>query len=99
MPDAKRKPNPALMKKLDLSPTLQAVTGPGQMSRGQVMKKVWEYIKAKGLQDSVNKRNINADEKLKVLFGGKSQVNMFEMAKLISTHVSDPDKKPAAPKK
>ncbi len=88
-----RKANPALLKPLNLSPVLQAVAGPGPMSRGQVMKKVWEYIKAKGLQDMKNKRNINADEKLKVLFGGKSQVNMFEMAKLISTHVTDPDKK------
>ncbi len=88
-----RKANPALLKPLKLSPTLEAVTGPGPMPRGQVMKKVWEYIKAKGLQDSVNKRDINADEKLKALFGGKSKVNMFEMAKLISSHVSDPDKK------
>lgn len=83
-----RKANPALLKPYQLSAELEAVVGKGPLPRGQVVKKLWEYIKAHGLQDSVNKRNINADANLKVIFGGKSQVNMFEMTKLVSAHLS-----------
>lgn len=79
--------NPALLKPLNLSSELEAVVGKGPMPRSQVVKKLWEYIKAKGLQDQTNKRNINADDKLKAIFGGKGQVNMFEMTKLVSAHM------------
>lgn len=78
----------ALNKPLNLSAELEAVVGKGPLSRGQVVKKLWEYIKGNDLQDSANKRNINADDKLKPIFGGKSQVNMFEMNKLVSKHLS-----------
>lgn len=88
-----RKANPALLKPLNLSADLEAVTGKGPMARGQVMKKLWEYIKKNDLQNPENKREILADDKLKVLFGGKSKVSMFEMTKLISGHITDPDKK------
>lgn len=87
-----RKANPALMKPLNLSAELEAVTGAGPMARGQVVKKVWEYIKANNLQNPANKRNILADDKLRPLFGGKDEVTMFEMTKLISQHLTDPDK-------
>ncbi len=83
-----RKANPALLKPYKLSAELEAVVGPGPMPRGQVVKKLWEYIKEKDLQDPANKRNINADEKLLPLFGGKKVVNMFEMTKLVSAHMS-----------
>ena len=79
--------NPALMKPLTVSADLEAVVGKGPMARGQVVKKLWEYIKKNKLQDSANKRNINADAKLKPIFG-KAQVNMFEMTKLVSKHLS-----------
>lgn len=72
---------------MNLSAELEAVVGKGPMARGQVVKKLWEYIKANGLQDQQNKRNINADAKLKVVFGGKAMVNMFEMTKLVSAHL------------
>jgi len=84
-----RKANPALMRPLKLSAALEAVVGKGPLPRGQVVKKLWEYIKANGLQDQVNKRNINADAKLKVLFDGKDMVNMFEMTKLVSVHMTN----------
>jgi chromatin remodeling complex protein RSC6 len=83
-----RKANPALLKPLNVSADLEAVVGKGPMARGQVVKKLWEYIKSNGLQDSANKRNINADDKLKKVFGGKGTVNMFEMTKLVSKHLS-----------
>ena len=83
-----RKANPALMKPYTLSPELEAVVGAGPMPRGQVVKKIWEYIKKNDLQNPKNKRNILADEKLKVIFGGKSEVTMFEMTKLVSAHLS-----------
>jgi chromatin remodeling complex protein RSC6 len=67
---------------------LAAVVGAGPMPRSEVVKKLWEYIKKNNLQDPKNKRNINADEKLKKVFGGKSVVNMFEMTKLVSKHLS-----------
>jgi chromatin remodeling complex protein RSC6 len=80
--------NAAFMKPMKLSAELAAVVGEGPMPRSEVTKKIWAYIKEHGLQDSQNKRNINADEKLKVVFGGKSQVSMFEMTKLVSQHLS-----------
>lgn len=86
-----RKANPALLKPLNLSADLEAVVGPGPMARGQVVKKLWEYIKANDLQNPANKRNIFADDKLLPLFGGKKEVTMFEMTKLVSGHITDPD--------
>ena len=83
-----RKPNAAFMRPWNVSSDLAAVVGKGPMPRSEVIKKIWIYIKSKGLQDSVNKRNINADEALKKVFGGKATVTMFEMAKLISKHLS-----------
>jgi len=82
-----RKANPALLKPLDLSPELEAVVGPGPLPRSQVVKKLWEYIKKHDLQNPANKRNILADDKLKVLFGGKGEVTMFEMTKIVSPHM------------
>jgi len=83
-----RKANPALLKPLKLSAELEAVVGAGPLPRGQVVKKLWEYIKANNLQNPNNKRNIIADDKLKPLFDGKGEVNMFEMTKLVSKHMS-----------
>lgn len=83
-----RKMNPALMKPMNLSSDLEAVVGKGPMPRSQVVKKIWEYIKKYDLQNPANKRNILADEKLKLLFDGKGEVTMFEMTKLISKHIS-----------
>lgn len=83
-----RKPNAAFMKPMTLSPTLAAVIGAAPMPRTEVTKKIWEYIKKHDLQDAANRRNINADDKLKAVFGGKKQVSMFEMTKLISGHLS-----------
>lgn len=76
------------MKPMNISADLAVVVGAGPMPRSEVTKKIWAYIKEKGLQDSVNKRNINADEALKKVFGGKEQVSMFEMTKLVSAHLS-----------
>ncbi|MFA9276048.1 MAG: SWIB/MDM2 domain-containing protein [Candidatus Aquirickettsiella gammari] len=83
-----RKPNAAFMKPMTISPTLAAVIGTAAIPRTEVTKKVWEYIKKHDLQDAANRRNINADDKLKAVFGGKAQVSMFEMTKLISGHLS-----------
>lgn len=82
----KRKPNAAFMKPLTPSATLAAVIGSGNMPRTQVVKKLWDYIKKNKLQDAKNRRNINADEKLKALFG-KNTVSMFEMTKIVSKHL------------
>ena len=82
-----RTANPALLKPLDLSSDLESVVGKGPMSRGEVVKKMWEYIKKHDLQNPKNKRNILADAKLKPLFGGKGEVTMFEMTKLVSSHM------------
>lgn len=82
------KANSAFMKPLKLSAELEAVVGKGPLPRSQVVKKLWEYIKKNNLQDPTNKRNINADENLKKVFGGKAVVNMFEMTKLVSKHLS-----------
>jgi chromatin remodeling complex protein RSC6 len=84
---AKRAPNAAFMKPMTPSADLAAVIGSTPLPRTEVTKKVWEYIKANNLQDAANKRNINADTKLKPIFG-KDQVTMFEMTKLISAHLS-----------
>jgi upstream activation factor subunit UAF30 len=83
-----RKPNAAFMKPMTISATLAAVIGTESIPRTEVTKKVWEYIKKHDLQDAANRRNINADDKLKAVFGGKAQVSMFEMTKLISGHLS-----------
>jgi upstream activation factor subunit UAF30 len=83
----KRKPNAAFMKPMTPSASLAAVIGSGAMPRTEVTKKIWAYIKKNKLQDSKNRRNINADEKLKDVFGGKKQVSMFEMTKLVSKHL------------
>ncbi|KKP32475.1 MAG: hypothetical protein A2312_02930 [Candidatus Staskawiczbacteria bacterium RIFOXYB2_FULL_32_9] len=82
------KSNSAFMKPLTLTPALEAVVGKGPMPRSEVVKKLWAYIKKLNLQDPKAKRNILADEKLKVVFGGKAVVNMFEMTKLVSKHLS-----------
>ena len=79
--------NAALSKPLNLSPELEAVVGKGPLPRTQVVKKLWEYIKANNLQNPQNKRNILADDKLKAIFGGKGEVTMFEMTKLVSAHM------------
>ncbi len=83
-----KKANSAFMKPLNLSADLEAVVGKGPMPRSEIVSKMWVYIKKNGLQDQKNKRNINADEKLQKVFGGKKQVTMFEMAKHISNNVS-----------
>ncbi|MFN8846574.1 MAG: SWIB/MDM2 domain-containing protein [Bdellovibrionales bacterium] len=82
----KRKPNPAFMKALTPSSTLAAVVGATPLPRTEVVKKLWAYIKKNNLQDKNNKRNINADDKLKSIFG-KATVNMFEMTKIVSKHL------------
>ena len=84
---ATRKPNAALMKPVQPDAALSAVVGSKPLSRGELTKALWDYIKKNGLQDAKNKRNINADAALKVVFNGKSQVTMFEMTKLVSGHV------------
>jgi upstream activation factor subunit UAF30 len=85
-PAKKRTPNAAFMKPLTLSPALSAVVGAAALPRTEIVRKLWVYIKAKGLQDKINKRMVNADEKLRAVFG-KAQVSMFEMAGLIGKHV------------
>jgi upstream activation factor subunit UAF30 len=84
---AKRKPNAAFMKPLMPSAALAAVIGPAAQPRTEVTSKLWAYIKKNGLQDKVNRRNINADDKLREVFGGKKTVSMFEMTKLVSKHL------------
>jgi len=86
-PAAARKPNAAFMKAMTPSAQLSAVIGSSPLPRTEVTKKVWEYIKKQNLQDAANRRMINADDKLKPVFGGKAQVSMFEMTKLISDHL------------
>lgn len=82
------KANSAFMKPMTLSADLEAVVGKGPMPRSEVVKAIWVYIKKHNLQDPKNKRNINADANLKKVFGGKDMVNMFEMTKLVSAHLS-----------
>jgi chromatin remodeling complex protein RSC6 len=83
----KRKPNAAFMKPMTPSAALAAVIGDKPMPRTEVTKRIWAYIKRKKLQDSKNKRMINADEALKPIFGGKRQVSMFDMTKLVSKNL------------
>ena len=87
-PAVKRTPNAAFMKAMNVSAALGAVIGSAPAPRTEVTKKIWAYIKKNGLQDAANKRMINADDKLKAIFGGKKQVSMFEMTKLVSAHLS-----------
>ena len=83
----KRKPNAAFMAALQPSALLSEVVGSKPLPRTEVIKKIWDYIKKNGLQDSKNRRMINADDKLKPIFDGKNQVSMFELAKVVSKHV------------
>lgn len=83
-----KKVNSAFMKPMKVSVELAAVVGKGPMPRSEVVKKLWAYIKKNGLQDAKNKRNINADASLVSVFTGKKVVNMFEMTKLVSKHLS-----------
>ena len=85
---AKRKPNAAFMKAMNPSESLAAIVGAKALPRTEVTKKLWAYIKKNNLQDPKEKRNIHADDKLKPVFGGKKVVNMFEMTKLVSKHLS-----------
>jgi upstream activation factor subunit UAF30 len=82
-----KKVNPALMKPVQPDEVLAAVVGNQPMPRGQITKKLWDYIKKNGLQDQKVKTKINADDKLKAVFGGKATVTMFEMTKLVSKHI------------
>ena len=79
--------NSAFAKPLTPSPELEAVIGAGPYPRTEVVKKLWDYVKAEGLQDSKNRRMINADDKLRPIFGGRRQISMFDMAKVINNHV------------
>jgi len=87
MATKKRKPNAAFMKPMTPSAALGAVIGNQDMPRTEVTKKIWGYIKRKKLQDSKNRRMINADDALKAVFGGKKQVSMFEMTKHVSKNL------------
>ena len=84
----KRKPNPAFMRPLTPSPELAEVVGKAPLPRAGVVQKLWAYIRKNGLQDQTNRRMINADDKLKAVFRGKSQVSMFEMNKLVAAHLT-----------
>jgi len=83
----KRKPSAAFMKPMQPSAALSEVVGSKPIPRTEVTKKLWAYIKRKGLQDKKNRRNINADANLKTVFGGRGTVNMFEMTKLVNKHL------------
>jgi upstream activation factor subunit UAF30 len=84
----KRVPSAAFMKPMQPSPQLSAVVGSSPIPRTEVTKKLWQYIKRNGLQDAKNRRAINADDKLRPVFGGKSQVSMFDMTKMVNKHLS-----------
>ena len=86
-PAAKRKPNAAFMKPMTPSAVLATVVGNMPLPRTEVTKKIWAYIKKNNLQNAINKRLIDADERLRAVFGGKKQVSMFEMTKLVSNHL------------
>lgn len=86
-PATTRKANPALLKPVQPDAVLAVIVGSDPLPRSEMTKKLWDYIKKHGLQDQKNKRNINADAALKAVFGGKDQVSMFEMTKLVSAHV------------
>ena len=83
----KRKPNAAFMKPLTPTEHLAAIVGKNPLPRTEVVKKIWAYIRKNSLQDAKNRRNINADDKLKLIFGGKATVTMFELTKYISKHL------------
>jgi upstream activation factor subunit UAF30 len=83
----KRTPNAAFMKPMQPDEALAAVVGSGMLPRTEITKKLWQYIKRNGLQDAKVRRNINADDKLGRVFGGKKQVSMFEMTKLVNKHI------------
>src|SRR6476646_7433797 len=83
----KRTPNAAFMRPMQISPALGAVVGNNAIPRTEVTKKLWQYIKRNGLQDAKERRMINADDKLKAVFGGKGKVSMFEMTKLVNKHI------------
>ena len=89
MPETKkkRKANPALMKPVQPDDMLAAVVGSKPLPRSELTKKLWDYIKKNGLQDAKKRTQINADDALKAVFGGKKQVSMFEMTKLVSGHI------------
>jgi chromatin remodeling complex protein RSC6 len=87
MAATKRKPNAAFMKPVQPDAKLAEVVGEKAMPRTELTKKLWQYIKKHGLQDKKNKRMINADEALLAVFGGKKQVSMFDMTKLVSKHL------------
>jgi len=84
---AKRAPNPAFMKPMQPDPALAAVVGNNPMPRTEITKKLWQYIKRNGCQDQKERRMINADDKLRPVFGGKNKVSMFEMTKLVNKHI------------
>jgi len=84
----KRKPNPAFMKPMKISEELAKVVGSKPLPRTEITKKLWAYIKKNKLQNKINKRNIIADANLKAVFGGKKEVSMFEMTKLVNKHLS-----------
>jgi upstream activation factor subunit UAF30 len=84
---AKRAPNPAFMKPMQPSEELAAVVGARPMPRTEVTKRIWDYIRKNGLQDQKNRRQINADDRLRAVFGGRRQVSMFEMTKLVNNHL------------
>jgi chromatin remodeling complex protein RSC6 len=84
---AKRAPNPAFMKPMQPDAALGAVVGNSPMPRTEITKKLWQYIKRNGCQDQKERRMINADDKLRAVFGGKNKVSMFEMTKLVSNHL------------
>ncbi len=86
-PKAKRKPNPALMKPIQPDAVLAVIVGSKPIPRSQMTKNLWDYIKKNNLQDAKKRTLINADDALKAVFGGKKQVSMFEMTKLVSAHV------------
>ena len=87
---AKRAPNPAFMKPMQPDAALGAVVGNSPMPRTEITKKLWQYIKRNGLQDAKERRMINADDKLRPVFGGKNKVSMFEMTKLVNKHMKAP---------
>ena len=87
-PKKKRTPNAAFMKAMNISAVLQPIVGSKPLPRTEVTKKLWDYIKKNKLQDPKERRNINADDNLKKVFGGKGKVSMFEMTKLVSKHLS-----------
>jgi len=84
---SKRKPNPAFMRPMQPDDKLASIVGSKPMPRSEITKKVWDYIKKHGLQDKKKRTQINADDNMRAVFGGKSQVSMFEMTKLVNQHM------------